>query len=89
MFNSKLKKNGWTNEWQIKNYKFYKIDQAKHKLNQNQNGFPMIKMLWTETKGCKHEKSKMFTIKKFKIVFNKNYNFFEKHHKWSCQWDFV
>jgi hypothetical protein len=32
-----------------KKYKFYKIDQAKHKLNQNQNGLPTRQMLWIET----------------------------------------
>jgi hypothetical protein len=41
-----------------KKYKFYKIDQAKHELNQNQNGLPTRQMLWTQTKCCKHENPK-------------------------------
>jgi hypothetical protein len=31
-------------------YKFYKIDQAKHKLNQNQNGLP-------QDKCCEHKQN--------------------------------
>jgi hypothetical protein len=35
-----------------KKYKLYKIDQAKQKLNQNQNGLYIRQMLWTQTKCC-------------------------------------